>query len=148
MTTCGYSQRICPSSNSAEIVEILAKHNCVPFAHTNVPQGLLNIEVNNHVWGHSVNPYKRGFISGGSSGGCAAAVATRCTPFSICSDTAGSARIPASFCGVVGFKPTGSKRLSVKGRLGMTMQQVIYSLILESSYLWIRHISRVYNPQC
>lgn len=101
-------------------MDILSKHNCVPYAHTNVPQGLLNIETCNHVWGRSLNPYKRDFISGGSSGGDAAAVATRCAAFAVCSDTAGSARIPAAFCGVVGFKPTGSKRLSIKGRVGVT----------------------------
>ena len=95
----------------------MSTNNCVPFAHSNIPQGLLNIEVDNNVYGKSYNPYKKGFISGGSSGGDAAAVATRCAAFGICSDTAGSARIPAAFCGVVGFKPTGSKRLSLKGRV-------------------------------
>jgi len=58
------------------------------------------------------------FISGGSSGGEAALVSSKATAFGLGSDSAGSARIPAAFCGVYSFKPTGSKRLSAKGRVG------------------------------
>jgi fatty acid amide hydrolase len=101
---------------------LLIKEGCVPFAHTNVPQGLFNIHSYNFVWGASVNPYKKGFISGGSSGGEAVAVATKCCAFGIGSDSAGSAKIPAAFCGVVGFKPTGAIRLSKKGRVGISGQ--------------------------
>ena len=74
------------------------------------------------VWGTSTNPYKRGFISGGSSGREAVAVATGCSAFGIASDSAGSSRIPAAYCGVIGYKPTGSARLSRKGRLGASGQ--------------------------
>ena len=99
---------------------MLIKEGCTPFAHTNVPLGLFGIQTANHVWGKSTNPYKRFFTVGGSSGGEAAAVATRCSAFGIASDTAGSAKIPAAYCGVVGFKPSGSKRLSIDGRVGVS----------------------------
>lgn len=118
VSTCGYSYNIAPESENAEVVDLLIREGCTPFAHTNVPQGLLNIESGNHVWGISANPYNRNFISGGSSGGEAVAVATKCSAFGLASDSAGSSRIPAAYCGVVGYKPTGSVRLSRKGRLG------------------------------
>jgi len=56
-------------------------------------------------------------LSGGSSGGEGALVACKATAFGIGSDSGGSARMPAAFCGIYGYKPTGSKRLSLKGRL-------------------------------
>ena len=62
-------------------------------------------------YGHCRNPWNTDYITGGSSSGAAAAVAAGAVPFAVCSDTAGSIRIPASLCGVTGFKPTyGSVR--------------------------------------
>ena len=73
----------------------------------------------------SRNPYNIEFISGGSSGGEGACIASKCAAFGISSDSAGSSKIPAAFSGVVGFKPTGSRRLSTKGRVGVTGRSVI-----------------------
>ena len=90
------------------------------YLQSNIPQGLWGIESNNRIFGISVNPYDDRFVSGGSSGGEAVLVRMCCSAFGVGSDLAGSVRIPASFCGIYSFKPTGSRRLSRKGRLSLT----------------------------
>lgn len=65
--------------------------------------GLTNI---NPHYGSSKNPWNTNRMSGGSSGGSAVAVSARMTPAAIGTDTSGSIRVPSSFCGVFGLKPT------------------------------------------
>lgn len=68
----------------------------------------------NYIWGEALNPHDHTRSCGGSSGGDAGLIASRCVPFGIGSDIGGSLRIPAAFCGIYGFKPT-TNRLSRKG---------------------------------
>ena len=72
----------------------------------------------------TLNPHNTRFLSGGSSGGEGALVSAKVCAFGVGSDSGGSVRIPAAFCGLYGFKPTGSKRLSNKGRVGPSGKEV------------------------
>src|SRR6476659_4875375 len=89
----------------------------------------------NELHGITRNPYDLTRVAGGSSGGSGAAVASGAVPMVLGSDGGGSIRIPASFCGVVGHKPTfglvpvtpgfrGWETLSVVGPLGHTVDDV------------------------
>ncbi len=77
---------------------LLGKNNCDAFGH-----GASN---ENSMYGPVRNPHDLSKVAGGSSGGSAAAVADNCSIFSIAEDTGGSIRCPASFCGVVGLRPS------------------------------------------
>jgi mandelamide amidase len=72
----------------------------------NMHELAFGITSNNSVTGAVQNPWNAGMIPGGSSGGVAAAVAARMMPGGIGTDTGASVRLPASLCGLVGFRPT------------------------------------------
>ncbi|TQI93791.1 amidase [Amycolatopsis cihanbeyliensis] len=76
------------------------------IGHSNVPPWLADYETTNPIFGRTANPWDPARTPGGSSGGAAAALAAGMTPLDIGSDLAGSARLPASFCGVYGLKTT------------------------------------------
>lgn len=106
-STLGIAGRIGrPAERDAVLVAALRRAGAVFLGKTNVPQALLAQETENRIFGVTSNPWDVTKTAGGSSGGEAAAVASGTSPLGIGTDIGGSIRIPAHFCGVVGFKPT------------------------------------------
>ena len=83
----------------------------IPYIRGNTPQIGMTFETNNNLWGRSINPWNRSRAVGGSSGGEAGLLASRCSMLGLGSDIGGSIRIPSEFCGVFGMKPN-SRRIS------------------------------------
>ena len=96
------------------VVRRLKQAGAVLMGKTNVAEMLADFQCANPLFGRTANPWNGARTSGGSSGGAAAALAAGMTPFEIGTDLAGSIRLPASFCGVYGLKPT-EHRVSLEG---------------------------------
>ncbi|MDH6235700.1 amidase [Cryobacterium sp. CG_9.6] len=88
------------------IIQRLKAAGVVTTGKSNVPEFAAGSHTFNEVFGTTTNPYDPSLSAGGSSGGAAAAVAARIQSISDGSDMGGSLRIPASFCNVVGFRPS------------------------------------------
>ncbi len=91
---------------TAVALERLEAAGAVIFAKTAVPEFLYSGITESPVHGRTSNPWSLDRVPGGSSGGAGAAVAAGIGPLSLGGDGGGSIRIPAAFCGIVGFKPT------------------------------------------
>jgi aspartyl-tRNA(Asn)/glutamyl-tRNA(Gln) amidotransferase subunit A len=102
-----------PDANAA-IVQILENAGAVTLGKTNTHELGGGVTTINPFFGTTRNPADRTRIAGGSSGGSAAAVVAEMCAAATGSDTGGSVRIPAAFCGCVGFKPTHG-RISTQG---------------------------------
>lgn len=94
------------SEEDAVVIGNVRKAGAIIIAKTNIPELNLWVESRNNVYGQTNNPYDTTRAVGGSSGGDAAIVAACGAPFAVGSDIGGSIRIPASFNGVFGHKPS------------------------------------------
>lgn len=99
-----YAENV-PDADEGLISRLRAAGGLV-FAKTNCPEWGAGGNTTNPVYGASGNPFAPELTCGGSSGGSAVALSTGMMPLAHGSDNAGSLRIPASFCGVVGFRPS------------------------------------------
>ena len=125
-----------PTKDNAMVAR-LRQAGAIVTAKTNVPDMGAGANTRNAVWGATGNPFNPDLNAGGSSGGSAAALATDMFPICTGSDTGGSLRIPASMCGVVGFRPTpgviandaralGWSAISVLGPMGRTVSETAF----------------------
>ena len=93
-------------TETCHAVELLEQEGAVIFAKTTCPEFSLTGVTDSEIYGLTSNPWNIERTCGGSSGGAAVMVATGLGSFSLGGDGGGSIRIPAGFCGIVGFKPS------------------------------------------
>lgn len=105
-TACSDARPLEPTGVNATVIENLKKAGAIIFAKTNMHEWAFGATNTTSNIGVTNNPHNLSHITGGSSGGSAAAVAAGIVPAALGSDTGGSVRIPASACGIYGFKPS------------------------------------------
>ena len=93
----------------ATVVARLRAAGAIILGKTNTPDLTMGFETTNLVYGRTNNPFDVTRTPGGSSGGAAAIIAAGGSPLDIGSDTGGSIRVPAHFCGIAGIKPTAGR---------------------------------------
>ncbi|NXB82782.1 FAAH1 hydrolase, partial [Donacobius atricapilla] len=110
LATCGLVQCLgTPMEEDSVLVKVLKRQGAIPFAMTNVPQSLFSYECSNPIFGRTLNPFNPQKSPGGSSGGEGALIAGGGSILGIGSDMGGSIRLPSSFCGLCGLKPTAER---------------------------------------
>ncbi len=93
-------------TDTCRAIELLEQEDAIILAKTTCPEFSFTGVTNSEIYGLTSNPWNVERTSGGSSGGAAVAVAAGLGVFSLGGDGGGSIRIPAGFCGIVGFKPS------------------------------------------
>lgn len=124
--TCGVEgRRHAVAADDAFCVTLLREQGAVILGTLNMHEGALGATTDNAAYGRCINPWRDGFTPGGSSGGSGAAVAAGLCAAALGTDTMGSVRIPAAYCGVFGFKPSRGRISSAGlGHLSWTLDHI------------------------
>jgi len=117
------------AQTTTNFVRALEKNGLIAIGQSNSPEfGFKNV-TDSLLYGNSCNPWNIAYFSGGSSGGAASAVASGMFPIAAASDGGGSIRIPASFSGLIGLKPTrGTMPLGPDGFRGWQGASIAFAL--------------------
>ncbi|NBA96079.1 amidase [Pseudomonas sp. R5(2019)] len=105
-----------PAAQTSTLIARYQAAGAVPFGKTAAPEFGLTTTTESKLWGQTRNPWNLAMSAGGSSGGAASAVAAGILPVAHATDGGGSIRIPASYCGVIGLKPSRYRTPSGPGR--------------------------------
>lgn len=133
VTTLGSRAVTRAATEDGELVVALRRHGAVPVATTTLPELMIVGFTQPEITGVTRNPVDPGRTSGGSSGGSAALVAAGAVGIATASDGAGSIRIPAASCGLVGFKPTNGTVPGSGGWCGLSTQGCVTPTVADTA---------------
>ncbi len=126
-----------PASRTSALISRYEQAGAVPFGKTTCPEFGLTTTTESLAWGQTRNPWNLAMSAGGSSGGAASAVAAGIVPVAHATDGGGSIRIPASYCGLVGLKPsryrTPSGPLHFEGWFGASVANVVSRTVRDTA---------------
>ena len=133
---CKFFEDVVPAQDS-ELVKRLKRAGVVIFGRTNTCEFGLSLTCEPQLHGPTKNPWDQTRISGGSSGGAAAAVGARMLPAAHASDGFGSIRAPAACCGLVGLKPTRGRNTMApymgEGLSGLSTEHAVSLSVRDSA---------------